>query len=82
MQGESVSRIPVCRIDLVTRLDAVTHSGRLVLSQQRRRNICRQLCEINRIPAIAGMARKRSLLAINLMTPAELSPHRSLLRSM
>ena len=48
------------------------HSGRFVLSQIRCRNICKKLCQINRILAIAGLASKRAWLAVNLSTLAGL----------
>lgn len=59
----------------------VTHSGRLVLRKKRHWNICRRFCQINRILAISGMA-KKTLLVNNLITAAELSPHRSRHQSM
>jgi hypothetical protein len=34
------------------------------------RNICRQICQFNRILSSADMAGKRTLLAVNMMTPA------------
>ena len=47
-------------VDLGSRLEGwrETDSGRFILSQQRHRNICRQFCQISRILAIAGLARK------------------------
>ncbi len=50
----------------------VIHSVRFVLSQIRCRNICKKLCQINRILAIAGLASKRAWLAVNLSTLAGL----------
>ena len=60
----------------------VIHSVRFVLSQIRCRNICKKLCQIKRILAIADVARKSTLIAVNLITPADLSQNRSLRRSM
>ena len=42
--------------------EIASHSGRLVLSELRRRDICLQFCQISRIPALAGLARKRICL--------------------
>ena len=69
-------------INAITFRNAVTYSGRFILREQRRKNICRQICQNNRIPATAGIAGKRTLLAINLNTSVGLSPHRSPHRSM
>ena len=52
------------------------------MSVERRRDICDQSGQINWILAVAGLAGNRTLLAIDLTTPAQLSPHRSLRRSM
>ena len=48
----------------------VIHTGRLVLSELRRQNICRRICQINRILALARLARKRAWIVINLITCA------------
>ncbi len=60
----------------------VSNSGRFILSAQRRRKFCRWVCQINSILAIAGMAGKRTVPAIILITPAGLSARLSTLRSM
>ena len=54
----------------VTFRQSVANSGRFILSQQRCKNICRQFGQINRILAIGCIASKRTLRAINLITPA------------
>ena len=46
----------------------VRDSGRLVLSELRRRSFCHPSDRPNRIPALVSLAGKRAWLAVNLMT--------------
>ena len=48
--------------------EIASNSGRLVLSELRRRSFCHPSDRPNRIPALVSLAGKRAWLAVNLMT--------------
>ena len=62
--------------------ESASSSGRFILSEQRHRRICRKNCRIDRILDVSGLAGKRTLRAVDLKTPDELSPQRFPQRSM
>ncbi|RLT19862.1 MAG: hypothetical protein DWI29_04745 [Planctomycetota bacterium] len=69
-------------INSLTFSQAVTHSGRLVLSEERRSKYLSADLPNQPDSVDRGHGRKRILIAVNSMTPAGLVEGHSMLRSM